>query len=235
MEAGLTGPHAATAAELKERLAAERRGHPFLIMRGEDASQILVDLPEDGPPTRTIGRAAECDIALPWDAQVSRVHAELVCVGRDWAIDDGGLSRNGTYVNGQRIAERRRLRDGDTLRFGATAMVFRRPSDAMSVSLGDRGRGRPPRPDEPVGRPARGAARAVPADGGRRGPRAPGDQPGDRGRAVPVARRDQGAPAGAVREVRRRRPGAEREAPAARGARDGLGRRAGRRAARAAE
>jgi hypothetical protein len=133
MEAGLTGPHAATAAELKERLAAERRGHPFLIMRRGDASQILVELPEDGPPTRTIGRAAECDIAMPWDAQVSRVHAELVWVGRDWAIDDGGLSRNGTYVNGRRIAERRRLRDGDTLRFGATAMVFRRPSDAVEV------------------------------------------------------------------------------------------------------
>src|SRR5215212_10037212 len=103
MEARLTGPHAATAAELKERMAAERRGHPFLILRDEAA------------------------------AQVSRVHAELVWVGRDWAIDDGGLSRNGTYVNGQRIAERRRLRDGDTLRFGATAMVFRRPSDAVEV------------------------------------------------------------------------------------------------------
>jgi hypothetical protein len=75
---------------------------------------------------------------MPWDAQVSRVHAELVSVGRDWAIDDGGLSRNGTYVNGQRIAERRRLRDGDTLRFGATAMVFRRPSDARLELVGDR-------------------------------------------------------------------------------------------------
>jgi DNA-binding CsgD family transcriptional regulator len=133
MEAELTGPHAATAVELKERLAAERQGVPFLILRDGDAAQVLVALPEDGPPTRTIGRAAECDIALPWDAQVSRVHAELVCVGRDWAIDDGGLSRNGTYVNGQRIAERRRLRDGDTLRFGATAMVFRRPSDARGT------------------------------------------------------------------------------------------------------
>src|SRR4051794_10929937 len=78
MEAGLTGPHAATAAELKDRLAAERCGHPFLIMRGEDAAQILVELPEAGPSTWTIGRAAECDIAMPWDAQVSRVHAELV-------------------------------------------------------------------------------------------------------------------------------------------------------------
>jgi hypothetical protein len=133
MDERLTGPHAASAAELKERLAAERRGHPFLILRDEAAAQVLVELPVSGPPTRTIGRAAECDIALPWDAQVSRVHAELVAVGRDWAIDDGGLSRNGTYVNGQRIAERRRLRDGDTLRFGATAMVFRRPSEAVDV------------------------------------------------------------------------------------------------------
>ncbi len=134
MEAGLTGPHAATAVELKERMAAERRGLPFLILRDAAATQILVELPLDGQPTRTVGRAAECDIALPWDGQVSRVHAEFVCVGRDWAIDDGGLSRNGTFVNGQRIAERRRLHDGDTLRFGATAMVFRRPSEAMSVS-----------------------------------------------------------------------------------------------------
>jgi len=134
MEARLTGPHAATASELKERLEAERRGQPFLILRDATGGQVLVPLPEDGPPTRTIGRSAECDIALPWDAQVSRVHAELVCVGRDWAIDDGGLSRNGTYVNGRRIAERRRLRDGDTLRFGETAMVFRRPGDEVEVA-----------------------------------------------------------------------------------------------------
>jgi pSer/pThr/pTyr-binding forkhead associated (FHA) protein len=134
MESGLTGPHAATAAELKDRMAAERRGQPFLIMRDGTATQVLVELPITGPPTRTIGRAEECDIALPWDGQVSRVHAELVWVGRDWAVDDGGLSRNGTYVNGQRIAERRRLRDGDTLRFGETAMVFRRPSDAIEIA-----------------------------------------------------------------------------------------------------
>src|SRR3712207_5220164 len=126
----LTGPHAASAAELKERLEAERRGHPFLILRDAEAAQVLVELPADGPQSRTIGRAADCDIALTWDERVSRVHAQLVCVGGDWAIDDGGLSRNGTFVNGQRIAERRRLHDGDTLRFGATAMVFRRPVDA---------------------------------------------------------------------------------------------------------
>jgi DNA-binding CsgD family transcriptional regulator len=133
MSEQLTGPHAASAVELKERMAAERRGHPFLILRDEASTQVLVELPVDGRP-RTIGRALECDIALPWDEQVSRVHAELVCVGGDWAIDDGGLSRNGTFVNGHRVAERRRLRDGDTLRFGGTAMVFRRPSDAGELA-----------------------------------------------------------------------------------------------------
>lgn len=126
----LTGPHAASALELKERLETERRGHPFLILRNGEAEQVLVELPADGPQSRTIGRASDCDIALAWDERVSRVHAQLVCVGGDWAIDDGGLSRNGTFVNGQRIADRRRLHDGDTLRFGATAMVFRRPVDS---------------------------------------------------------------------------------------------------------
>jgi hypothetical protein len=126
----LTGPHAASAVELRQRLETERRGHPFLILRNGEAEQVLVELPADGPQSRTIGRASDCDIALAWDERVSRVHAQLVCVGGDWAIDDGGLSRNGTFVNGQRIADRRRLHDGDTLRFGATAMVFRRPVDA---------------------------------------------------------------------------------------------------------
>ena len=33
---------------------------------------------------------------------------------------DDGLSRNGTFVNGERLSGRRRLTDGDTLRFGGT-------------------------------------------------------------------------------------------------------------------
>ena len=34
---------------------------------------------------------------------------------------------NGTFVNGERVTGRRRLRDGDELRFGGTAIVFRAP------------------------------------------------------------------------------------------------------------
>jgi predicted component of type VI protein secretion system len=73
----------------------------------------------------TIGRGAGCDLQLPEDAQVSRVHAQLERVGPDWTLIDDGLSRNGTYVNGQRISGRRRLRDGDIVLIGATSLTYR--------------------------------------------------------------------------------------------------------------
>jgi FHA domain-containing protein len=58
---------------------------------------------------------------------VSRVHAELETVGPGWTVSDGGLSRNGSYLNGERLRDRRRLRDGDTLRCGSTSLVYRQP------------------------------------------------------------------------------------------------------------
>jgi len=45
-------------------------------------------------------------------------------------VEDDGLSRNGTYVNGIRVAGRTRLRDRDWLRAGDTILVFRNPADA---------------------------------------------------------------------------------------------------------
>lgn len=66
-------------------------------------------------------------ICVPWDDNVSRVHAELVRVGAEWVVADDGVSRNGSYVNGDRVHGRRRLRDGDALRTGRTAFVFRAP------------------------------------------------------------------------------------------------------------
>ena len=73
----------------------------------------------------TIGRDSGCDLRIRWDESVSRVHAELVRVGLHWAVVDDGLSRNGTYVNGERLSGRRRLRDGDTLVLGDTSISFR--------------------------------------------------------------------------------------------------------------
>jgi pSer/pThr/pTyr-binding forkhead associated (FHA) protein len=47
-------------------------------------------------------------------------------------IVDDGLSRNGTWVNGERVTGRRRLRDGDVIAVGATAIAYVAPADAVS-------------------------------------------------------------------------------------------------------
>jgi hypothetical protein len=119
-------PHAASAAELQKRLGAERAGVAFLIYRdGSDDQQLL---PLTAEPGRlTVGRASASDLWLAWDSEVSRVHAELQRAGDDWTLTDDGLSANGTYVNGERLRGRRRLCDGDELRFGKTLVVFRTP------------------------------------------------------------------------------------------------------------
>lgn len=51
-------------------------------------------------------------------------------LGDDWLLVDEGLSRNGSFVNRERVTGRRRLCDGDELRFGATVMIFRAPFQA---------------------------------------------------------------------------------------------------------
>lgn len=118
--------HVATPAELRDRIAAERRGAPFLVFRTSSDQQVLVDLGRAGDRL-TIGRRATNDVALDWDSRVSRVHAALERVGEDWAVLDDGLSHNGTWVNGERVTSRRRLCDGDTLSVGRTLIVFRSP------------------------------------------------------------------------------------------------------------
>jgi pSer/pThr/pTyr-binding forkhead associated (FHA) protein len=119
--------------ELKARLEAERRGIPFLLFRDGDGRQRIVELDPSRAPI-TIGRRPDNAVALDWDAEVSRVHAQLEPVGSDWVLIDDGLSRNGTFVNGDRTAGRRRLRDGDRLCFGETGMWFRAPADEGSMS-----------------------------------------------------------------------------------------------------
>jgi pSer/pThr/pTyr-binding forkhead associated (FHA) protein len=120
-------PHVATPAELRERLRAEAAGAPFLVLRDEeDDRQLIVDLAGDAGRL-TIGRDEAADVALAWDARVSRTHATLERLGSDWTIVDDGLSRNGTWVNEERVAARRRLRDGDVVRVGGTSLAFCAP------------------------------------------------------------------------------------------------------------
>jgi pSer/pThr/pTyr-binding forkhead associated (FHA) protein len=106
---------------------AERAGTPFLVFHGAAGDQRIVRLAD---PSRrlTLGRSEQTDVAISWDEQVSRLHAELECAAGEWLIGDDGLSSNGTFVNGQRIGGRRRLTDGDVIRVGGTALLFRGPA-----------------------------------------------------------------------------------------------------------
>lgn len=129
--------HVATPRELQERIAAERGSRAFLLFRDGDDRQVIVDL-DGGAERLTVGRRG--DVRLDWDEEVSRVHAALERLGEEWLISDDGLSRNGTWVNGERVTGRRRLRDGDVITAGRTAIAFRSPAsdqaDATVSALG---------------------------------------------------------------------------------------------------
>jgi FHA domain/Bacterial regulatory proteins, luxR family len=132
-------PHALSPRELKEVLAAERAGEPFLAFRDEQGRLGLFVLGRE-PRTSTVGRRSEMDLSIPWDGQVSGLHAELLCLGGEWTIADDGLSTNGTYVDGQRISGRQRLRDGDRIRVGGTILAYNaaQPSPAgATVTAGE--------------------------------------------------------------------------------------------------
>ncbi len=116
--------HSLSPGELKQLLAVEREGRPFLALRDGEGKLALFPTGRGGQ-TRTVGRRSEMDLQLGWDSEVSGLHAELQGLGGEWTIVDDGLSRNGTFVNGQRVNGRQRLRDGDRIRLGKTVLVYR--------------------------------------------------------------------------------------------------------------
>jgi FHA domain len=121
-----------TEEELAAREAAQRRGERFLVYRDDDDRQVIHTLAE-GRASVTIGRRPEADVSVPWDPEMSRVHAELAVRAGEWTISDDGMSQNGTWVNGLRLAGRRRLADGDLVRVGRTVFAF---CDPVPVGTG---------------------------------------------------------------------------------------------------
>lgn len=111
--------------ELKARIELEREGGAFLEFRSADGSHRLEPL---GDGDTSIGRDEQADVTIAGDEQVSRVHAVLERIGGAWTVADDGLSRNGTFVEGERVVGRRRLRHRDTIRVGATLIVFHDPA-----------------------------------------------------------------------------------------------------------
>lgn len=107
-------------------LIAERGQRPFLSFRNLDAELELVVLEGD---RIVVGRDPDNDLVLAWDVEISRVHALLERLAGAWTVVDDDLSRNGTYVNGQRVRGRRRLNDRDIVKVGATELLYRNPAD----------------------------------------------------------------------------------------------------------
>jgi pSer/pThr/pTyr-binding forkhead associated (FHA) protein len=133
--------HQATPVELKARLAAEREGQPFLLYTDDAGRQQIVVLDAERQGRVIVGRGSEVEVNLEWDTDVSRLHAEIEHLGGRWTVADDGLSRNGTYLNGERLRGRRRLAERDRLRFGATNVAFRapvaaRPTTTQGTSIG---------------------------------------------------------------------------------------------------
>ena len=110
--------------ELQTLIHAARRGAPFLFLRDDGGSQQVISL--DGERL-VLGRAPGSDLEIGWDPRVSGVHAHLERRGPRWVIEDDGLSRNGTFINGERLRGQRTLRDGDLIGVGDTVMGFRHP------------------------------------------------------------------------------------------------------------
>ncbi|MBA3866293.1 MAG: FHA domain-containing protein [Solirubrobacterales bacterium] len=108
-------------------MEAEREGRPFLVFRdGEDRQEIVAVAP--GASELWVGRGESADLRLHWDEEVSSLHAQIEVVRDECTLVDDGLSRNGSFVNEERVHGRRHLRDGDTIRFGRTAVRYRRPN-----------------------------------------------------------------------------------------------------------
>jgi pSer/pThr/pTyr-binding forkhead associated (FHA) protein len=70
-----------------------------------------------------IGRGENAGLLLP-GSPVSRQHARVWTSGGRFWVEDLG-SRNGTFVNGRRIAGPTGLRDGDVLQVGDVELHFR--------------------------------------------------------------------------------------------------------------
>jgi pSer/pThr/pTyr-binding forkhead associated (FHA) protein len=103
---------------------------PYLSVRTE----------ERGAATRVqikgvavIGRSKGCDVVID-DKQSSRRHARVFSDGRQYFVEDLD-SRNGTLLNGGKIAGRHPIQDGDEIRIGAHRMKF---EDERAAPASDR-------------------------------------------------------------------------------------------------
>ena len=84
----------------------------------------------------TLGKASTNAVSLEHDETVSRLHAVFENLGFAWSIRDVG-SRNGTYLNGEKISAERVLRSGDEVRVGKSRLVFWEVKEGDEITAGE--------------------------------------------------------------------------------------------------
>jgi len=101
-----------------------RMALPKFVMRGVSGPTFGKTFGVVG--TLTLGRSAECDIAIPSD-EISRHHAKLQVVPDGVMVEDMG-SANGTFVNNQRVHGTVLMRHGDELRLDTVRFLLMSPA-----------------------------------------------------------------------------------------------------------
>lgn len=81
----------------------------------------------------TLGRAPDNTISIS-DNSVSAHHARVLRTAEGFVLEDL-QSRNGTYVNGEQVTDKRLLTDGDLIRLGKIIMTF---NVAREIKTGDK-------------------------------------------------------------------------------------------------
>ena len=112
----LVGPPAAAGSAPRSERSARGRGPNVLRILEPETRQGETFAVGDEV---TVGRGGGCGIVLADDTFVSTVHARVFRRGDDVFVEDLG-SRNGTFVNGERVTTATQVRRGDRVQFGQT-------------------------------------------------------------------------------------------------------------------
>lgn len=123
-------PRAERGAELKAMLELERLGSSFIAWRPPGEQLQLTVL---GTEVVTIGRGTGCTIEVSWDSSVSRMHALIESLGNTWFLRDDGISKNGTYLSGERVVGSRSLADRDVIKAGDAVLLFCGPAGSATT------------------------------------------------------------------------------------------------------
>ena len=115
-----------------ELSAEDTRAATFTCVTGLDQGRVF-PIPFDN---NVIGRADEAAIRIR-DRAVSRAHARLMRIGREYVLQLVTSSMNGVYVNGLLLKKNTTLKTGDVVEVGQTILRFdsseRAPEERTAV------------------------------------------------------------------------------------------------------